>query len=140
MVASPKPKVPFFLKLLSFLFRVLCIFAVDLVVTNLNASVLGLANHYPKPIVTLLGMLIVLALFFFLVSIIDRFTKYVFKVTIEMGNFLKFRKTFMLIIILSLYAGIFTLYHKAWFGNWPDPNEVKSSFGLQKLPKIEVKF
>ncbi len=135
-----KPKTPFFLKVLSFLFRVLCILAVDLAVTNLNASVLGLTSHYPKPLVTLLGMFVVLILFFFLVSIIDRFTKYIFKVTIEMGNFLKFRKTVMLLIIMAMYVGVFTLYHKTWFGGWPDPKEVRSSFGLQKLPQIEIKY
>jgi|GEM_PF-1362586 len=133
-------KPPLFLRVLGFLFRVLCIFAVDLVVAQLNTRVLGLSSLYPKPLVILIGMVVVLCLFYFLVSIIDRFTKYIFKVTIEMGNFLKFRKTAMLVIILGMYVGMFQLYSYSWFQKWTTWEELRSALHLPKAPRVEIQF
>lgn len=117
MASSQKQS--FFHRFLGFYFRLLCILAVDLVVTIINGRVLGLTTIYEKPIVTLIGMGVVLLLFFFLFSIIDGFTKFVLKVTVEMGNLLVLRKTAVLLILCGISYGIYMLYYHAWFGVWP---------------------
>lgn len=104
---------------LGFYFRLLCILAVDLVVTLINGQVLGLASKYEKPIATLIGMGVVLLLFFFLFSIIDRLTKFVLKMTLDIGKFLVFRKTAVLLILCGISYGIYMMYYHTWFGVWP---------------------
>lgn len=116
---SSSPKQSLFHWFLGFYFRLLCILAVDLVVTIINGKVLGLASIYEKPVATLIGMGVVLLLFFFLFSIIDRLTKFVLKMTVEMGNLLVFRKTAVLLILCGISYGIYMLYFHTWFGFWP---------------------
>ncbi|MDF3822317.1 hypothetical protein P3G55_20605 [Leptospira sp. 96542] len=116
---SSSQKQTFFHRVLGFYFRLLCILAVDLVVTNINARVLGLTSMYEKPIVTLIGMGVVLLLFWFLFSFIDKLTKIVLKVTVEMGNLLVFRKTAIFLILCGILYGIYMLYYHTWFGAWP---------------------
>ncbi|XDD46628.1 hypothetical protein AB3N60_00620 [Leptospira sp. WS39.C2] len=116
---SSSTKQSLFHRFLSFYFRLLCILAVDLVVTIINGRVLGLTSMYEKPIVTLIGMGVVLLLFFFLFSIIDGLTKFVLKMTVEMGNLLVFRKTAVLLILSGISFGIYMLYYHTWFGVWP---------------------
>ncbi|TGK50450.1 hypothetical protein [Leptospira kanakyensis] len=114
------PKQTLFHRFLSFYFRLLCILAVDLVVTTINGRVLGLTSMYEKPVVTLIGMGVILLLFFFLFSIIDRLTKIVLKITVEMGNLLVFRKTAIFLILCGILYGIYMLYYHTWFGAWPN--------------------
>ncbi|MCT8334053.1 hypothetical protein NUH30_10245 [Leptospira sp. 85282-16] len=106
-------------RFLGFYFRLICILAVDLIVTTINGRVLGLTSMYEKPIVTLIGMAVILLLFFFLFSIIDRLTKIVLKMTVEMGNLLVFRKTAVFLILCGISFGIYMLYYHTWFGVWP---------------------
>ncbi|WP_411823821.1 hypothetical protein [Leptospira sp. 'Mane'] len=117
---SSSAKQTIFYRFLGFYFRILCILAVDLVVTNINGKVLGLTSLYEKPVVTLIGMGVILLLFWFLFSIIDKLTKIVLKITVEMGNLLIFRKTAIFLILCGLMFGIYTLYYHTWFGVWPD--------------------
>ncbi|WP_246052273.1 hypothetical protein [Leptospira idonii] len=117
---SSEPKKTLFHRFLSFYFKILCILSVDLVVTNINAKVLALNDNYSTHIVTLLGMLVVLLLFWFLFSFIDKFTKIVLKLTVEVGNLVSFRKTAILLILSFLMLGVFYLYHYSWFGSWPN--------------------
>jgi hypothetical protein len=116
---SASSKQSFFHWFLGFYFRLLCILAVDLVVTLINGHVLSLASTYQKSIATLIGMGVVLLLFFFLFSIIDRLTKIVLKMTLEIGNFLVFRKTAVFLILCGITVGIYMLYYHTWFGVWP---------------------
>ncbi|BDA77526.1 hypothetical protein LPTSP3_g04560 [Leptospira kobayashii] len=116
---SSSPKQTLFHRFLGFYFRILCILAVDLVVTNINGRVLSLTSLYEKPIVTLIGMGVILLLFWFLFSIIDKLTKIVLKITVEMGNLLVFRKTAIFLILCGLLFGIYVLYYHTWFGSWP---------------------
>lgn len=116
---SSSSKQSLYHRFLGFYFRLLCILAVDLIVTNINGQVLGLTSMYEKPVVTLIGMGVILLLFFFLFSIIDRLTKFVLKVTVEMGNFLVFRKTAVFLILCGISFGIFMCYYHTWFGVWP---------------------
>ncbi|TGN13115.1 hypothetical protein [Leptospira ilyithenensis] len=116
---SSLPKQTLFHRFLGFYFRILCILAVDLIVTNINGRVLTLTSLYEKPIVTLIGMGVILLLFWFLFSIIDKLTKIVLKIAVEMGNLLVFRKTAIFLILCGLLFGIYVLYYHTWFGAWP---------------------
>ncbi|EOQ97056.1 hypothetical protein LEP1GSC195_3176 [Leptospira wolbachii serovar Codice str. CDC] len=116
---SSSPKQSLFHWFLGFYFRLLCILAVDLVVTIINGKVLGLASIYEKPVATLIGMGVVLLLFFFLFSIIDKLTKFVLKMTVEIGNLLVFRKSAVLLILCGISYGFYMLYFHTWFGFWP---------------------
>ena len=116
---STSSKQSLFHRFLGFYFRLICIRAVDLIVTIINGRVLGLTSVYEKPVVTLIGMAVILLLFFFLFSIIDRLTKIVLKMTVEMGNLLVFRKTAVFFILCGISFGIYILYYHAWFGVWP---------------------
>ncbi len=113
----------FFHRILNWYFRILCILAVDLVITAINARILSMVSIHHRMIVTMIGMLVVLILVSFLFSIIDKLTKFVLKVTIEMGNLIGFRKTAIFIIITGMLVGIFSGYHFVWFGSWPDFRE-----------------
>jgi len=126
-MASAKPSI--FHKILNWYFRILCILAVDLVITVINAKILSLTSIHHRMIVTMIGMVVVLLLVSFLFSIIDKLTKFVLKVTIEMGNLLGFRKTVIFLLITGLLVGIFSGYHFVWFGSWPD---------FQNLPYKEL--
>jgi len=117
-MSAPKPK--FFHIILNGYFRLLCILAVDLVITVINSKILALAAGHHRMLVTVVGMVVVLLLFAFLFSIIDKLTKFVLKITIEMGNLLAFRKTAIFLLMTGLLIGIFSLYHYVWFGLWPD--------------------
>lgn len=116
---SSSTKQTLFHRFLGLYFRLLCILAVDLIVTNINGQVLGLTSMYAKPVVTLIGMGVILLLFFFLFSIIDRLTKIVLKMTIEIGNLLVFRKTAVFLILCGISFGIYVFYYHTWFGVWP---------------------
>nr|WP_232225752.1 hypothetical protein [Leptospira terpstrae] len=116
---SSSPKQSLFHWFLGFYFRLLCILAVDLVVTLINGRVLGLTSIYEKPVVTLIGMGVILLLFFFLFSIIDKLTKIVLKMTVDIGNLLVFRKTAVFLILCGISFGIYMLYYHTWFGVWP---------------------
>ncbi|TGL15034.1 hypothetical protein [Leptospira meyeri] len=116
---SSSSKQSLFHRFLGFYFRLICILSVDLIVTIINGRVLGLTSIYEKPVVTLIGMGVILLLFFFLFSIIDRLTKIVLKMTVEMGNLLVFRKTAVFLILCGISFGIYIFYYHAWFGEWP---------------------
>lgn len=116
-MSTKQPK--FFHIIINGYFRILCILSVDLVITFINSKILGLASIHHRMLVTMIGMGVVLLLFSFLFSVIDRLTKLVLKVTVEVGNLLVFRKTAILLILTSMLVGIFCSYHYVWFGGWP---------------------
>ncbi|MDZ4726029.1 MAG: hypothetical protein SH817_07725 [Leptospira sp.] len=121
-MANQKPS--FLHKLLNVYFRILCILTVDLIITIINAKIISFQSSHHKIIVTMIGMLVVLLLVAFLFSIIDRFTKFILKITVEMGNLLGFRKTMIFILLTTMMFGLFSSYHYVWFGTWPDFNSI----------------
>lgn len=117
-MTSSKPNL--FHTILNWYFRILCILSVDLVISIINAKVLSLSSGHHRMIATLIGMSVVLILFLFLFSVIDKLTKLVLKFTVHMGNLIGFRKTAIFVIISGLLILIFSGYHFIWFGTWPD--------------------
>lgn len=99
-------------------FRVLVLLVIDLAVQLLNLQVMGLQKYIAPVIVTLIGMILVVALFYFLISYIEAMTNAVLKYVIELGKTFKYRKTAVMLIIVLLYFGAFFVYYRVWFNKW----------------------
>lgn len=106
-------------KILRFMFRILSILCIDIIVSLLNSRVIEL-KQYMKPVyVTMVGMTVVVLLFYFLMEYIDRMTTIVLKFTVGLGKTIRYRKTAIFLILVMLYIGIFNLFYRIWFDKWP---------------------
>jgi hypothetical protein len=99
-------------------FRILVLLVIDLAVQTLNLQVIGLQKYLAPALVTLIGMVLVVALFYFLISYIEQMTNAVLKYVIELGKTFKYRKTAVMLIILLLYFCAFFVYYRLWFNKW----------------------
>lgn len=108
-------------------FRILVLLVIDLAVQILNLQVMGLQKYLAPALVTLIGMVLVVALFYFLISYIESMTNIVLKYVIELGKTFKYRKTAVMLIILMLYCCAFFVYYRVWFNKW---------IGFADLPKL----
>lgn len=99
-------------------FRVLVLLVIDLAVQVLNLQVIGLSKYISPAWVTLIGMVLVVALFYSLISYIEHLTNAVLKYVIELGKTFKYRKTAVMLIILLLYVGAYLVYYRLWFNKW----------------------
>lgn len=99
-------------------FRVLALLVIDLVVQIVNIQIMGLDKYLAPVIVTMLGMLLVVALFYFLISYIEEATNAVLKYVVELGKTFKYRKTAVMAIITMLYFACFFAYYRLWFHKW----------------------
>lgn len=109
-------------------FRVLALLVIDLVVQIVNIQIMGLDKHLAPVIVTLLGMLLVVALFYFLISYIEEWTNAVLKYVVELGKTFKYRKTAVMAIIMLLYCASFFAYYRLWFNKWIGFSDVPALF------------
>lgn len=114
-----KQKKSFVQKLIRFYFRALAILAIDLVVSTINNQVVLLTEYVSRPLVTVIGMGIILLMFWFLLTYIDKLTVNILKVTVEFGQNVKFRKTAMIFIMSLLLLIFYILYYFTWFRQWP---------------------
>lgn len=99
-------------------FRVLALLVIDLVVQTVNLQIIGLQKYIAPPFVTILGMLLVVALFYFLLAHIEQMTKAVLAYVVDLGKTFKYRKTAVMLIILLLYFCAFFVYYRLWFNRW----------------------
>jgi hypothetical protein len=99
-------------------FRMLVLLVIDLAVQVLNLQVIGLQKYVAPVIVTMIGMILVVALFYFLISYIEHMTNGVLKYVIELGKTFKYRKTAVILIIFLLYICAFFVYYRLWFNKW----------------------
>lgn len=114
-----KQKKSFVQKFIRFYFRALAILAIDLVVSTINNQVVLLTEYVSRPLVTVIGMGIILLMFWFLLTYIDKLTVNILKVTVEFGQNVKFRKTAMIFIMSLLLLIFYILYYFTWFRQWP---------------------
>lgn len=99
-------------------FRILALLVIDLIVQVVNLQIIGLQKYISPAFVTLLGMLLVVLLFYFLLSYIEQMTNAVLKYVVELGKTFKYRKTAVMLVILLLYFGSFFVYYRIWFNKW----------------------
>lgn len=105
-------------KLIRVLFRVLALLTIDLIVQIVNIQIMNLQKFIAPVYVTLLGMLLVVLLFYFLMEYIEQMTNALLKYVVELGKTFRYRKTAVLAIILSLQFLAFFAYYRLWFGKW----------------------
>jgi len=105
-------------RLIRVLFRVLALLTIDLIVQVVNIQVMNLQKFIAPVYVTLLGMLLVVLLFYFLMEYIEQWTNLVLKYVVELGKTFRYRKTAVLAIILTLQFLAFFAYYRLWFGKW----------------------
>lgn len=111
-------KPTFAVRLIRVLFRILALLVIDLIVQFVNMQVMGLQKYMAQALVTLTGMVLVVALFYFLLEYIESMTNAVLKYVVELGKTFKYRKTAVLAIILFLYCCAFFVYFRLWFNKW----------------------
>ncbi len=99
-------------------FRMLVLLVIDLAVQVLNLQVISLQKYIAPVLVTMIGMVLVVALFYFLISYIENMTNAVLKYVIELGKTFKYRKTAVMLIIALLYVCAFFVYYRLWFNKW----------------------
>lgn len=108
-------------------FRVLALLAIDLVVQIVNIQIMNLQRFIAPVYVTLLGMLLVVLLFYFLMAYIEQWTSALLKYVVELGKTFRYRKTAVISIIFALQLCAFFAYHRLWFGSW---------ISFTELPKV----
>ena len=105
-------------KVIRVAFRILALLVIDLIVQVVNLQIIGLQKYISPAFVTLLGMLLVVLLFYFLLSYIEQMTNAVLKYVVELGKTFKYRKTAVMLVILLLYFCSFFVYYRVWFNKW----------------------
>jgi hypothetical protein len=108
-------------------FKMLAVLVIDAIVQVVNIQIMDLQKYINPALVTLLGMALVVALFFSLMSYIEEITNFVLKYVIELGKTFKYRKTAVMLIILLLFFCAFFVYYRLWFNKW---------VGFTDLPRL----
>lgn len=109
-------------------FRILALLVIDLVVQIVNLQIIGLQKYISTAFVTLLGMLLVVVLFYFLLEYIEQMTNAVLKYVVELGKTFKYRKTAVILVILLLYCCSFFVYYRIWFNKWVGFSDLPTMF------------
>lgn len=109
-------------------FRILALLVIDLVVQIVNLQIIGLQKYISPAFVTLMGMLLVVLLFYFLLAYIEEMTNAVLKYVVELGKTFKYRKTAVMLVILLLYCCSFFVYYRIWFNKWMGFSDLPTMF------------
>ena len=115
-------------KVIRVAFRILALLVIDLIVQVVNLQIIGLQKYISPAFVTLLGMLLVVLLFYFLLSYIEQMTNGVLKYVVELGKTFKYRKTAVMAVILLLYCCSFFVYYRIWFNKWVGFSDLPTLF------------
>lgn len=114
-------------------FKVLALLVIDLVVQVVNLQIMDLQKYMAQALVTLLGMTLVVLLFYFLMTYIEGMTNSVLKYVVELGKTIKYRKTAVIAIILTLYCCAFFVYFRLWFNKWVGFSDLPALFSGQLI-------
>lgn len=109
-------------------FRILALLVIDLVVQIVNLEIIGLQKYISPAFVTLMGMLLVVLLFYFLLAYIEQMTNAVLGYVVELGKTFKYRKTAVMLVILILYCCSFFVYYRIWFNKWVGFSDLPTMF------------
>ena len=123
-----KPAQSWQVRVIRVAFRILALLVIDLIVQTVNLQIIGLQKYISPAFVTLLGMLLVVLLFYFLLSYIEQMTNAVLKYVVELGKTFKYRKTAVMAVILLLYCCSFFVYYRIWFNKWVGFSDLPTLF------------
>lgn len=115
-------------KVIRVAFRILALLVIDLVVQIVNLQIIGLQKYISPAFVTLMGMLLVVLLFYFLLAYIEQMTNAVLGYVVELGKTFKYRKTAVILVILLLYCCSFFVYYRIWFNKWVGFSDLPTMF------------
>ena len=108
-------KIPFKQKFIYTILTVYAIFTADLTITILNKYIMTLNDRCNLYLVTLIGMAVVLILFYILVSNIQKLSDWSVRTFVKMGKRYMGRTIGLYISLIFLFFVIFTGYYWAWF-------------------------
>lgn len=119
---DPYQKAARFKKTVRSMVMILSILSVDLLISFLNSTIIGLGNSkvMDKLTITAVGMVVVIGLFLLLVEYLNNFSEYVMKYFVDVGRNLMGRKRGLYITFAFLLFLIYCGYYYLWFrGNFP---------------------
>ena len=130
---DPYQKAARFKKTVRIMVMILSILTVDLMISYLNSTIIGLGNSrvMSKLSITLIGMGVVIALFFVLVEYLNSLSEYIMKFFVDVGRNLLGRKRGLFVTFALLFFLIFCGYYYLWFNrNFPAElySEISSFF------------
>jgi hypothetical protein len=91
------------------------IFVADLLITILNKYIMTLDKFLDPHLVTIIGMIVVLALFYILVSNIEKISNWGVRTFVKIGRRYLGRSLGLYAILIVLAFAIFSGYYWAWF-------------------------
>ena len=94
---------------------VIGIFVADLTISILNKFIMRLSDRFDPRIVTLIGMAVVLALFYVFVSNIQKISDWSVRIFVKLGRRYIGRSIGLYAAIVLLALAVFSGYYWAWF-------------------------
>ena len=94
---------------------VIGIFVADLTISILNKFIMKLSDRFDPKIVTLIGMAVVLALFYVFVSNIQKISDWSVRIFVKLGRRYIGRSIGLYAAMLLLALAVFSGYYWAWF-------------------------
>lgn len=133
-------KTKFSHRLITLLFQGLSILSIDFLVNFITSKLFLLKGTLSNAQITLATMTLALIMFLFLLNVLTKGINWILKHAVELANQFRYTKTLMFIIILAIYGGIFSLYHKLWFSNFPTKKDAVSLFNVPKVEESKKHF
>ena len=94
---------------------VIGIFVADLAISIINKFIMKLSDRFDPKIVTLIGMAVVLALFYVFVSNIQKISDWSVRIFVKLGRRYIGRSIGLYAAMLLLALAVFSGYYWAWF-------------------------
>lgn len=101
---------------------VLAILSVNLLSNYIDTYLTGYRSHYNPVQFTLIGMAVILLIFYPLFAYLDKLVESVAEDFLRIGKSMIGRKTGLIFAFLAAFYGLFYLYSVMWFGESIKPN------------------
>ncbi|MGL4369696.1 MAG: hypothetical protein ACRCUT_08510 [Spirochaetota bacterium] len=108
-------KIPFKQKFIFASMTISAILVADLTITLLNKYIMTFRDRFDIHIVTLIGMLVVLLLFYVLVTNIEKLSDWAVRVFVKIGRRYLGRSIGLYFVLALLWCAIYAGYYWAWF-------------------------
>lgn len=109
-------KIPFKQRIIFFLLTVSAILSADLIITVINKKIMTYQGRLGIHIMTLLGMSVVLVIFFLLVSNINRIADTTVRMVVKIGKKYLGRSIGLYLSLIGIFTLLYSGYYWAWFG------------------------
>lgn len=127
-------------RFITILFQGLSVLLIDFAVNYITSKIFLLKGFLSNSQITLLTMILALILFLFLLNLVTRLTNWILRKAVESANHFKHTKTIMIMMMLIIYSGIFSLYHHLWFQRFPTLKDAKGLIYIPDSAKAKRHF